>query len=173
MNRIDSIEQEIINTIKNIDGSTKPTYKYYTTTGTVQIFDEVLSLARNTDIKMVNHYIDQVEDDGVSNSDFDIGQWAYTQISTYEIKSKVHNIGTEANSKNAIRTRMNDLLSDLLYAFGQNHDLDGKVAYIKFKTANREYESVTNNRIQSGTLVTRWEIIFTQSILNPDIPACV
>lgn len=173
MNRIDKIEQEIIKTINNIDGSTKPTYKYYTTTGTVQVFDEVLSLARNTDIKMVNHYIDQVDGEGVYNSEFDLGQWSYSQSSIYEIKSKVHNVGTEVNSKNAIRTRMNELLSDLLYAFGTNHSLDGAVAYVKFRSAYREYESITNNRIQSATLITRWEIIFTQSILNPDIPACV
>jgi hypothetical protein len=172
MTRIDAIETELIKTIQDIDGSQKPTYKYYTQSGTVQIFDEVLSLARNTDLKMVNHYVDQLEDEGISSAEFDAGQWAYTLSTIYEIKSKVHNLGDEANSKNAIRTKMNEVLSDLLYAFGQNNDLDGKVAQIKLVNATRDYTS-SNNRIQSGTLVTRWDIIFSQSILNPDIPACI
>lgn len=173
-NRLDTIELDIADTLKSIDGlTTSLGYTYYTTTGSVQLFDENLSLNRNTNNKMVNHYIEQSPDqDGIVYSEFQVGQWASTNESIYEIRSKLHNTGTESNAKNAIRSKMNDLLDDLLYAFGNRFTLGGRVSYIQFLSATREYEDVTNNRIQSATLVTKWKIVFTQSIANPSTKSC-
>ena len=46
--RITTIETEILNTLEGIDGTVQSTgYTYYTNTGTIQVYDEVLSLGRN------------------------------------------------------------------------------------------------------------------------------
>jgi hypothetical protein len=171
--RIDTIETEIVNVLTSIDQTTQSSgYTYYTKTGSVQLFDENLALARNTDTKSTNHYIYQEDDDGVFNSEFQAGQWALTNQTNYKIKSKVHNIGNESNAKNAIRTKMNEQLDDLLFAFTNRYTLGGRVSWIRFVSATYEYEPVSNNRIQSGTLVTKWEVVFSQSIANPSIKAC-
>jgi hypothetical protein len=172
MNRLDQIETAIISVLKLIDGEDTDTYIFNSITGTVQVYDEVLSLHTNDNYKMVNHTIEQDENYGLVLMDQQLGQWAYSQSIRYIIKSKVHNLGDEKNAKNAIRSKMNGVLDDLLYAFGQNYTLDGKVGHIRFNGMIREYDVVTNNRIQSGVIVTKWDILFSQSINNPAIPAC-
>jgi hypothetical protein len=181
MDYISKLENELYNTILSIDGTTQSTgYKYYSNTGTVQVYDEVLSLGRNialsatpsNDYKSVNHIVEQQESTGIEGQDWSTGQWAYTNRVVYVIKSKVHNIGNESDYKNAIRTRMNEVYNDLLFAIGQNYTLNGMAQYIRFLNAYREYEDITNNRIQTGTIITQWEVIFSQSINNPDVPAC-
>lgn len=182
MDRITDFEIEIVNTLDTIDKSLQSTgYTFYTQTGTVNVYDETLSLGRNgvgystsaSDYKSVNHQIEQQESTGIEGQEWTTGQFAYTNRVVYVIKSKVHNIGNEPNPKNGIRTRMNECLSDLLFAFGKNYQLAGKVAWIRFMGAYREYEDITNNRIQTGTLTTQWEVMFTQSFNNPDLPACI
>lgn len=180
--RLDNIEEKIIEVLTGIDKSTHSTgYTYWTQTGTINVSDEVLSLGRNrtgatTDYKSVNHYVDQQDDFGVEGQDWTQGQKAYTNRVVYEIKSTVHNIGDESknklNPKNEIRKRMNELTDDLLFAFGLNDRLDGQVTWIRFLGAVKDYADITNNRIQTGTLTTRWEVIYTQSFNNPGIPAC-
>jgi len=172
MSRLDTVETKITTLLETIDGTDQGTYTYNTTTGRVQVFDEVLSLSRNTDYGHVNHILEQQEDVGVEAAEFQAGQYAFTQRVIYDIKSKVHNVGSEANAKNAIRTKMNELLDDLLYLFGNTYTLEGQVSWIKFKSAVREYEDITNNRIQSATLVTKWEVVYTQSIANPNVKSC-
>jgi hypothetical protein len=181
--RITNIESEITTALESIDKSVQYSgYTFYTQTGTVCVYDEVLSLGRNliedtTDYKSVNHVVEQQESTGIEGQEWTTGQIAYTNRVVYEIKSKVHNVGTESttlsNPKNAIRMRMNECLNDLLYVFGQNYQLNGHVSWIRFLGAYRGYEDITNNRIQSGILTTQWEVVFTQSFNNPDIPACV
>jgi hypothetical protein len=185
--RITNIEEQLVVTIQTIDKSTQPTgYTFYTKTGTVQLYDEVLSLSTNkhtstsaspTNYKSVNHVIEQQESTGIEGQEWTTGQWAYTNRVVYVIESKVHNVGSESTSKespkNAIRKRMNECLNDLLFAFGKNYTLNGKVAWIKFLGAFRDYEDVTNNRIQSGKLISQWEVVFTQSFNNPNLPACI
>ena len=173
MSRIDDIEAKIMELLLTIDGTTQSTgYQYHSTTGTVQIFDERLSISRNTDNKMVNHYISQSED-GIYGSEFSAGQWTFTNECMYKIESKVHNNGeNETNAKNAITKKMNELFSDLLFLFGNHYTLNGKVASIQFINATRKYEDVTNNRILSAKLITTWKLIWTQSLANPDLKSC-
>jgi len=171
--RIDTIEAKIFDVLEKIDGTTQSTgYTYYTSTGSVQIYDEKLSLSRNINALEVNHYIDQVEGEGIYSSEFQVGQWAITNTTNYEIRSKVHNDGTESNAKNAIRIKLNEVFDDLLFAFSNRYTLDGHVSWIRFVSAIPKYETITNNRIQSATLITKWEVSFTQSIANTSIKSC-
>ncbi len=180
-NRITNIETEISNTLEGIDGTAQSTYMYKTNTGTIQVYDEVLSLGRNlvhttNDYESVNHQFDQQEDVGVEGQDWSTGQKTYSNRMVYVLKSKVHNVGSESankqSPKNAIREKMYDCLMDLLYAFGENHQLNGQVSWIRFLGAYPDYDDITNNRIQSGTLISQWEVQFNQSFSNPDIPSC-
>ena len=170
--RLANIETKMVSLLESVDGSNQGSYTYNSTTGQVQVYDEVLSISRNTDTKFVNHYIEQQEDVGVENTEYQVGQYAYNQRVIYEIKSKVHNIGDENNAKNAIRTKMNELLDDLLYLFGNNYTLNGQATKIQFNNAYRDYSDVSNNRIQSGELVTTWTVEYTQSIADPSQKAC-
>jgi hypothetical protein len=181
MDFVTNFEIEIGNTLKTIYPAINPSgYVYKTNTGQVQCYDEVLSLGRNVtsivlpadDMKSVNHQYEQEENIGIVNNEWSTGQAAITNRVVYNIKSKVHNYGNEGDVKNAIRIRMNEVLSDLIYAFYQNYTLSGRVQWIKFLGAYREYEDITNNRIQTGTLLTQWEIVYSQSMNNPDRPAC-
>lgn len=173
-----TIENEILNVLSGIDGTVQLNgYTYYTDTGTVTIYDEALSLATNrttsgSNYKSVNHIVEQQEDNGIEFTEWTTGQWAYNERVMYTITSRVHNVGTEGNPKNAIKQRMNEVLSDLVYAFGRNYQLGGKVSWIRCMNAYRQYEDVTNNRIQTGSLITQWEVEFQQSINNPNNPAC-
>lgn len=172
MNRLDGIEERITNALLYIDpANSTPPYIFKTTTGTVQIYDEALSLALNSDVKEVNYIIEE-DDSGIVNDEWQVGQYAYTNKVNYIIKAKVHNIGNEGNPKKAIRSKMHDVLDDLLFLFGNDHTLKGLIAYIKFVDAVKDIDEVSNNRIQSGTLTTTWEIEFTQDIANPSIGAC-
>jgi len=80
MDRITTIESKIIDVLNRIDGTAQPSgYSYYSVTGTVQLDDEVLSLASNRttvtkDIKSVNHRIEHREDIGVEVQDWSTGQ---------------------------------------------------------------------------------------------------
>ena len=172
MSRLQDIETKLSNLLSTIDGGTHGLYTYHSTTGTIQVYDEVLSMGRNSDNKHVNHVIEQQEDIGVENNEFQAGQNAFTNRAIYTITSKVYNIGNEGNAKNAIRLKLNELIDDLIYLFGNNYTLNGVVSYIRFNNAIREYEDITNNRIQSASLVTTWEVVYTQSIANPGIKAC-
>jgi len=178
MDMFTTIETNIASSLLTIDATPQVTYTYYSKTGTVQVYDESLSLSRNITTsggtyKHVNYVVEQDEGVGIENQGWSTGQYAYTQRTIYNIDARVHNIGNEVNARNAIRQRMNEVLSDLLYLFAKDYTLNGQVAYIRFYNSIREYDEVTNNRIMSGTLKTKWEIIFQQSFTDPNSPACM
>lgn len=179
MDRITNIESKIAETLNTIDGTTQPSgYKFYTNTGTIQVYDEVLSNARNTATvgetnKSVNYTYDLQDSTGIEGQEWSTGQEAYTNKFMVVIKAKVHNISDGTlHPKNEIRIKMNECLGDLLFVFAKNYHLSGQVESISFVSANRIYEDISNNRIQTGTLETIWSVTFQQDFNNPDIPAC-
>jgi hypothetical protein len=179
MDRITTIESKITDTLNTIDGTTQSTgYKFYTNTGTIQVYDEVLSNARNTNtvgetLMGVNYQYEIQDSTGIEGLEWSTGQKALTNRFILGIKAKVHNVGDGTkHPKNEIRVAMNECLSDLLFAFSKNYHLSGQVESITFMNALRTYEDISNNRIQTGTLETLWSVTFQQDFNNPDNPAC-
>lgn len=179
MDRISTIENKVSDTLLSIDGTLQSTgYKFYTNTGTVQVYDEVLSLARNTTTvgetnKSVNYEYEMQDTNGIQGLEWSTGQSAYTNKLLLVVKAKVHNVSDGTmHPKNEMRIRMNECLNDQLFAFAKNYHLNGQVDSIIFMDARRHYEDITNNRIQTGTLETLWSVTFQQSFSNPDVPAC-
>lgn len=174
MDRITTIETEITKTLNLIDKSLQPSgYQYYTNTGTVMVYDEVLSLAKNRtiageDITCVNYTYDVL--DNIEVTDYSIGQLAMTSVMYVVITATLHNVVT-TSPKNEIKVKMNECYSDLLYAFNTNYTLNGTINYLKCINYKREYDT-TNNRITSGKIITTWYVEFNQDFNNPDIPNC-
>ena len=179
MDRITTIETKVAAVLDSIDGTSQSTgYKFYTNTGTIQVYDEVLSLGRNSTTsgetnKGVNYVFELQDSAGIEGMEWSTGQKAYTNRFMLQLDAKVHNSGEgTSHPKNEIRIKMNECLNDLLFAFAKDYTLAGQVQSIIFKNAFRLYEDITNNRIQSGTLQTLWEVTFQQDFSNPDISAC-
>ena len=176
---ISKIEQEITNTLKTVDGTLQSTgYTFYTNTGQVQIYNEALALAiNNTTVgesdKSVNHTYEFDESTGIQAIEISIGQKAYSNQAMYTIRSKVHNLPDDTiTARNEIRVKMNECLNDLLFAFGQNYHLNNTVQSLVFLNSSREYEDITNNRVQAATLISKWVVTFHQSFDNPNNSAC-
>lgn len=185
--RLSAIEQNMYEALGRIDGTLQSTgYTYYSNTGTIQVYDEGLSLEFNDvdpvdDYKSVNHIVQQQEDIGIEVQEWSTGQKALTTRVVYEIQSRVHNFGDELDNgihpKNSIRIKMNQVINDLLFVFNQDYqlkqgsELNGRVNVIRMIGAYKMYED-NNDVIQSGTLVTQWEVLYNQSFDNPDLNAC-
>jgi len=177
MDRITSIETELQTLISTIavpiitSASPPPVgYQYYTSTGTVQIEDEVLSLATNVDSKMVNYviYLDQPE----VNEEWSIGQCAYTNTLMFRVVGRVHLLGSEGNPKFQINQKMNEVVSDFKYLFGSKHTLNGKCNYVRYMTSERRYNE-NNNRIFTAEIDIILMVNYSQSLNNPDLGACL
>lgn len=171
MDRLTTIETEIKTVLGYVQVPTSASpgvYNYYTSTGTVNIEDEVLSLDINLDDGMVNYcvYLDEPE----YNQEWSLCQNAYTNQDVFRICARVHQDDTQGNPKFAINVKMNEVLSDLKYLFGKYHSLNGKVAYIKYSRSERRYNP-NNNRIMTGELDFYVTVIYSQSLTNPDLNA--
>lgn len=172
MDRLTTIESALSTYIQTIQAPTSATsgvYNYYTTTGQVNIEDEVLALDKNTNNKMVNYtiYLDEPE----QNLEWSIGQNAYTNQITFKVVAKVHLLGSEGNPKFQINQKMNEVLSDMKYMLYKNHTLGGKCNYVRYSRGERVYNE-TNNRILTAELTMYITVNYSQSGSNPDLPAC-
>lgn len=168
-NRITDIEEKLKELLESIDGTIQPIgYTYHTKTGTVNIEDEVLSLANNTDNKMVNYCIYASDETGL---DWSIGQNSYMSELVILISARVHNVGDEGNPKFAINERMNEVLSDFKHLLYKNNTIGRMVEIAKYTGSRRVY-SATNNRITTGDIEIFINLQYSQQGENPDIMAC-
>jgi len=169
MDRITAIEEKLKELLETIDGTVQPSgYQYHTTTGTVNIEDEALSLAQNTDNKAVNYCIYVSEERAL---DWSIGQNAYMNELVFMISARVHNIGTEDNPKFAITERMNEVLSDIKHLIYKNSTI-GRLVELASYVGSRRQPSATNNRIMTGDIEIFVQVQYSQQGENPDIQAC-
>lgn len=186
MSRLEGIKEQIRAILLTIDGTDQGTYTYTSNTGTVDIMDEALSLVRNhyapnDSYDSVNHMVDEDDTSGISALDVEFGQDAISNSVVFKITSRCHNTSPTTSTTSTVNPRieidevMNGVIDDLLYAFYKDWEsrcLNGLAVSIVFVGAHKEYVDITNNRIQSGNLITRWEVKYSQSISNPAIPAC-
>lgn len=171
--RITTIETKISDLIKTIVKPTTPVsgvYNYYTTCGTCNIEDEVLSLAVNATDKLVN-YVIYLEEPEINN-EWSIGQSAYTNTLNFRINARVHNVGSESNPKFDINQKMNEVISDFKYLFGANHTLVGTCNYARYLRSTRNVDA-SNNRILAGNIDIYVTVNYSQSLGNPNLGACL
>ncbi len=179
MNMIDDIELQITNLLQSINLEIVPgyTYTYKTYTGTVNIYDETLSIAENKDDVdlpdqefVVNYEIEPYDDE--VETDFTEGAFALTNENLYRIRCKVHNRGDEESPKNAARKKMNNVLSDLKFLFGNNFALNKKCNWFLYARSKKNY-TVDNDLINTGYIDVFYKLNYSQSVLNPDEYACL
>ena len=173
-------EQGIFEVLHRIEipATPQPGYNCYTTTGEVMIYDQVLAtekLAVDNSISLpdasylINYTIEQYNpEDG---DEFDVGQNVYTNVVNYKITAHITLKGDEQYPKRASQIRMNQVLSDLKWAFGKYNNLFKNCEYIEYISSERIYNT-DNDVISYANLETIWKIVYTQSIINPNIMGC-
>lgn len=172
MDRLTNIEDKLGELLLTIDKNIVPisgAYQYKTLTGTVQIDDQALSLAKNTDKTAVNYTIEGDTIDTVTA--FTYGQNAYMSTVDYKIVAKVQNINTTSNPIRDIKAKMNEVISDLKYLFYMNYLNNNTAEIVLYKSAEKVIHP-SNNKITSGTVTVTVSVTYSQQGNNPDRPAC-
>jgi hypothetical protein len=172
VDRLSTIEKAVIDALKTIAKQTLPSgYKYYTSTGQADTEDMARAESNNATLTMVNHLLVADEEIGEETAEWDISQNVYTNIAYYEIRSQVYGSNTSDTPRRELKTKGNEILSDLRALFGYNHTLSGLVNWVKINSSRLEY-SDNGDRIGGATQITKIEIEYSQKLLNPDIPTC-
>ena len=165
--RLTTIESVIKATLESIDGLIDSVgYTYFTTTGSINIEDQLLAQDGGDGVDYIIY-----QSDGEINNEVAFGFDAIDNTIEYIIEAKVENDGEVANPKFAIRSIMNQVLSDLKHAFWMNHTLGGNVFRAKYSRSYREY-SKSNNRIMAGSLFFVLGVEYSQAGSNPTKSAC-
>lgn len=170
MDRLSALQDMIAQLLLTVDGTVKPSgYKYYTTTGSVNIEDEVLANAKNSSTTAVNYC---VELDGSENAtSYTYGQNAYANRVVFLITAKCKNVNTSTHPKKDITYRMNEVLSDLKFLFNENYSL-GRIAELAIYIGSTRVIHPSENRITSGDLQFRLQVDYAQMANNPDMLGC-
>lgn len=171
--RLNVIEDNLAIILSTIAGQLDPDtgYQYHSTTGTVNVYDEVVSVNTNLDDKMVNYEIEQNSDERkVYIQD---GQNRIANEVDYKFIARLHNEGDETSPKRAIIRQMNEVLSDLKRVFSAdlNNTVLKEASSIDYNYSNRVFAE-DGDKIHTGDLEAVFTIRYTQSIYNPDINAC-
>jgi hypothetical protein len=173
--RLNVIEDKIAESLNKIQGQVDADtgYQYHTTTGTIHIYDEAVSLDINKDLgksdKAVNYTIEQ--DGSEEASSLSEGQNRLTNEVDYIITARLHNDGDEPNPKRSITTKMNEVLSDLKRMMTSDYTLQKEVYSFEYIRSTRVYNE-DNDIINSGDLEVTFRCLYAQSWYNPDIDAC-
>jgi len=158
-------------------------YVYRTTTGTVNINDQVLSQSINeddgiepTDPDIVNYSIFLGDDsrtpqDGITFLANTIGSNATTMQFAVLIVGKVRNVGDETNPRFEIDKRMNACVSDVLTKFNADQTLGKLATRIKPISIQRLYYA-KNDVIDTGEVKMKYMVELSVAFGNPDILAC-
>jgi len=170
MDRLSMIQDKIAELLLTIDGSVQGTYTYYSTTGQVDIEDNVLANSKNASPTDVN-YIVELDGDEVPTA-YTYGQNAYSNRVQFKIIAKVKNANTSTHPKKDITYKMNEILSDLKFMFNLNYSL-GRIAELALYNGSTRVIHPTDNRITSGDLVFKLRVDYMQQASNPDRIACV
>ena len=171
MDRLTVIEDNLSSLLKGIDGTLQMSgYQYYTTTGQVEIIDEVLCDELNEQNPLVVNYLIDIDPDEVKTG-YTHSQNAYSNQVTYVIKAKVKNMNESTTPKRDIYKVMNAVLSDIKFAIHQSFDLYGNVEFIEYVRSRRVLVE-NGNAINSGSLLVYLKITYVQLATNPDIPSC-
>ena len=116
MDRLTLLENEIANVLNHIDGSLQSTgYQYYTTTGQIDIDDDVLATSKNVLSTDINHSLNTPAEE--ENQEWGLTQNIYTNEVVYTIVSQIKLAGDEEKTRRAAKIACNRVASDLKFAF--------------------------------------------------------
>ena len=151
----------------SIDGSTTPSgYIFYNTVATVNIEDEAVT-QNTTGFPAISI----MEGDGGGEEILSGEQRAYRSEIFYELQCEVVNDITNINAttspKNALKVKMNELLSDIKKAISDNPSLSDTCDLCSVIASKREY-SDDGNVIRAGDLMVEISVIYSQSRINPN-----
>ena len=165
--RLTTIEGVIKSTLEAIQEQTDSVgYTYFTSTGSVNIEDQLLAQDGGDGVDYIIY-----QSDGEINNEVAYGFDAIDNTIEYIIEAKVENDGDVSNPKFAIRSIMNQVLSDLKHAFWMNMNLNDNVFRAKYARSYREYNT-SNNRIMAGSLFFVLGVEYSQAGSNPTKSAC-
>ena len=171
MDIVSNIELNLKQLLEGIDGTEQSTgYTFHSTTGTVNIEDEILSRSMSGDPNDINHEIWQ--NDTETGLRFAIGQNALTNRIPFLIISRCKNIATVDNPMFAIKSKMNQVLSDIKHSIYMNNTLNGSCSHVTYVSSMKSIND-DNNRIYTGELETVISVEYSQSGQNPDLLACI
>ena len=165
--RLTTIEGVIKSTLEAIQEQTDSVgYTYFTKAGSVNIEDQLLAQDTGDGVDYIIY-----QSDGELNNEVAYGFDAIDNTIEYIIESRVENDGDVVNPKFAIRSIMNQVLSDLKHAFWMNHTLGDNVFRAKYSRSYREYNK-SNNRIMAGSLFFVLAVEYSQRGSDPTATAC-
>lgn len=168
MDRRTAIDVALANVMQSIDGSTTPSgYIFYNTVETVNIEDEAVTL-NTTGFPAITI----MEGDGGGEEILEGVQNAYRNEIFYELQCQVVNDIADVNAttspKNALKRKMNQLLSDIKKAISDNPSISDTCDLCSVIASKREYDTADGNIIRAGDLIVEMSVIYSQSRTNPD-----
>jgi hypothetical protein len=166
LDRRTEIDNALADVMQSIDGSTKDGYTFYNTVQTVNIEDEAVT-ANTTGFPAISI----MEGDNGGEEILEGEQRAYRNEIFYELQCEVQNDITDINAttspKNALKVKMNELLSDIKKAISDNTHLNNTCDICSVIASKREYTD-DGNIIRAGDLIVEISVIYSQSRINPD-----
>lgn len=183
MTFLDAVEDKIAEILKLLvrDNANSIGYKFKTTTGTVSIYDEVVSDSQHieagvaSDEYIVDYNLFLGDDSLYPSYGIDvvsgIGPNADTMLIQYVLIAHVRNSGTETAPRREIDRKMNACFSDLLALFAEYEHLDNTVRMIRVKNAVRQYSN-KNDIISTGSIKVKLSVDLSRYFGNPDKSAC-
>jgi len=164
MDRLTTIENELVNVLKDIDGSLTDTYQYLTDVKTVDVIDEVLEIdGGGYPSILVDLDPNEIIGDGESK--------AYRNTRFFKLTCRVSNEDVTVNPRQAIKTKMNMLDQDIKYALSSNYHLNDSCDSAYIISSNRIYHN-ENSILRTGDLIMNIKVVYTQSRLNPSLNVC-
>jgi hypothetical protein len=174
VDRLTQIEDTIIDMLKSIDGTLQSTgYTYYTSTGQVEIQDEVIGGMVNRSLGQYDHIDYTLEQDG-PEINVEVDSCFFTNSTKYLIRGRVKNkvindkVGG-SNPRRAIKIKCNQVLSDLKFLFSQKQgtQLYKMVNNFDYTESTREwYDGGTVDR--AADVLVYFDLTYAQSHSNPN-----
>ena len=167
MDRRTAIDNALATVMQSIDGSTTASgYTFYNTVLTVNIEDEAVT-ANTTGFPAISI----MEGDDGGEEQLEGTQRAYRNEIEYKLMCEVQNdvadINATTSPKNALKVKMNELLSDIKKAISDNPSLNDTCDLCSVLASKREYTD-DGNILRAGDLIVDISVIYSQSRINPD-----
>ena len=169
MDRITQIENGLKTVLEYIDGTLKGQYQYINDVKSVYFEeeDEVVSVTKSTSNRYPTICIKMSPNETVLEGDAK----AYVNEIFYTLECKVSLSVPTANPRQALKTKMNEMVQDVKAAISSNYHLNGTCDEASVLGSVREYYT-NSDSLRNGQVNISIKIEYTQSRYNPAINVC-